>query len=238
MSNDAGDSPYEPMMSAQRAAKLRDWHERALAEGRRDETVTLTHLGWKFIVPPEVYLPHPLGLAEVVVSEVREGDRVLDMGTGSGVNAIAAASAKATVVAVDVNPAAVAAARQNAALNGMQEAIEVRQSDVFDDVSGRFDLIVFDPPFRWFAANDLWELGTADENYRALTRFFAEVGEYLTPTGRIILSFGTTGDIDYVQQLIDRAALDVEELRNTEGEKDGWPVAYFVYRLTPRENRP
>ena len=234
MDDGAPTSAYKPMMSAERAEKLREWHERAIAEGRRDEELTLTHLGWRFIVPPEVYPPHPLGLAEIVLSETRGGERVLDMGTGSGVNAIAAASRNATVVAVDINPIAVAAARQNAGLNGLTECVEVRQSDVFANVSGSFDLIVFDPPYRWFAPRDLWEQGTADENYDALTRFFSEVRRYLAPAGRIVLSFGTTGDIDYLHHLIERVGLDVAELRKAEGEKDGLAVAYFAYRLTLR----
>lgn len=236
MSDGDATSRYQPMMSKEREEKLREWHENAIVEGQRDETLDLTHLGWNFVVPPEVYPPHPLGLAEIVLSEVRDDDRVLDMGTGSGVNAIAAATRSADVVAVDVNPVAVASARQNAELNGLAERIEARQSDVFDSVSGRFDLIIFDPPFRWFRPRDLWERGTADENYGALTSFFSEVGDYLTPRGRIILSFGTTGDIDYLHHLIAQANLDVEELRKVESEKDGFAVAYFAYRLTPRRS--
>ncbi|MGH3607044.1 MAG: methyltransferase, partial [Pseudonocardiaceae bacterium] len=46
---------------------------------------------------------------------------------------------------------ALAVARDNALRNGVADRIEVRRSDVFSNVDGRFDLIVFDPPFRWFA---------------------------------------------------------------------------------------
>jgi len=152
------------MMSSQRARRLREWHEKAL-EPRREETVTLTHLERTFVVPPEVYPPHPLGLAEIVLREVREEDRVLDLGTGSGVNGIVAAAKSGDVVAVDVNPIAVECARQNAELNRVGSRIDVRESDLFENVAGRFDLIVFDPPFRWFRPRDLLERGTADENY-------------------------------------------------------------------------
>jgi release factor glutamine methyltransferase len=187
-------------------------------------------------VPPEVYAPHPLGLAEIIRAEVRDDDRALDMGTGSGVNAIAAATRASDVLAVDVNPVAVACARSNAELNGLASRIEVRESDVFESVAGRFDLIIFDPPFRRFRPRDLAERGTADENYAALTTFFREVGDYLAQDGRVILGFGTTGDIDYLHHLIDEARLDVEVLRKVEGEKGGFPVAYFAYRLTPRHS--
>ena len=233
MISEDGSAPgYRPMMTEERARRLREWHEKAVAEGSRNETITLTHLGWTFVVPPEVYEPHPLGLAELVLSEVRETDRVLDMGTGSGVNAIAAASKSADVVAVDVNPIAVDCARQNAELNGMAPRIAVRESDVFENVSGRFDVIIFDPPFRWFRPRDLRERGTADEDYGALTSFFRDVKGYLAPEGRILLNFGTTGDIDYLRHLISQHGFDVEELRKVEGEKDGLAVAYFAYRLT------
>lgn len=222
-------------MSEERVAKLREWHERAIAEGRRDETLTLTYLRWIFVVPPEVYAPQPLGLAEIVLAEASKDDRVLDMGTGSGVNAIAAATCGSDVLAVDVNPVAVSTARHNAELNGVASRIEVRESDVFEAVSGRFDLIVFDPPYRWFRPRDLWERGTADEDYVALRTFFAEVGHHLTSKGRIVLSFGTTGDLDYLHELVERADLHAEGLRRVDSERDGLEVAYLVYRLTPRD---
>ncbi|HVB14361.1 MAG TPA: 50S ribosomal protein L11 methyltransferase [Candidatus Dormibacteraeota bacterium] len=61
---------------------------------------------------------HLLGAA--ILTEVHQGDRVLDMGTGSGVNAIRAASKGVAVVAVDINPHAVDAARLNAERNGSE----------------------------------------------------------------------------------------------------------------------
>jgi release factor glutamine methyltransferase len=223
---------HQPRMSDERTEQLHRWHEDALKRGRRQETVTVTVLGRTFLVPPEVYPPNPLGLAEILPEEVRGTDRVLDMGTGSGVNGIVAASISRQVVAVDVNPVAVECARQNAERNGVAEKVEVRESDLFQNVSGRFDLIMFDPPFRWFHPRDLYERATADENYGTLTSFFRQVSAYLTGSGRILLSFGTTGDIDYLRELVARAGLRTEELRRIDGEKDGLNVAYFVYRFT------
>ena len=82
----------------------------------------------------------------------RRGEAVenplLDMGTGSGVSGILAARKGALVVAVDVNPMAVACARQNAKRNGVADKMTFAVADVFEGVEGDFDLIVFDPPFR------------------------------------------------------------------------------------------
>ena len=57
---------------------------------------------------------------------VREGMRVLDVGTGSGILSLAAAElGAASVVAVEVDPVAVEVARKNVALNGMEDRIQV-----------------------------------------------------------------------------------------------------------------
>lgn len=69
------------------------------------------------------------------------GARVLDVGTGTGVLSIVAAlSGASTVVALDVDGVALAAARENAALNGVRDAI--RFEDAASELSAKFDLIV------------------------------------------------------------------------------------------------
>jgi release factor glutamine methyltransferase len=221
---------HRPRMSEDWARQLKTWHDENYAHDQKREAIDVTHFGRRFVVPPEVYPPNPLGLGEAVLAEVRETDRVLDLGTGSGVNAILAASKAADTVATDVNPHAVACARDNARLNGV--TLDVVESDVFEHVQGRFDLIIFDPPYRWFSPRDIRERGTADEDYEALTSFFREVHEYLADDGRILLSFGTSGDIEYVRELIAEAGLQAEELNRTDKVRDGHTVSYFTYRLT------
>ena len=54
----------------------------------------------------------------------------------------------------------------------------------------------------------------------------------LSAEARVLIAFGTTGDIDYLHHLIAQSGLQREELRRIEGEKDGLAVAYFAYRLT------
>ncbi|MBM3460451.1 MAG: methyltransferase domain-containing protein [Armatimonadetes bacterium] len=56
---------------------------------------------------------------------VRPGDRVLDLGTGSGVLSIAAAKLGARCLAVDIDPVALDNARENLALNGVADRVEV-----------------------------------------------------------------------------------------------------------------
>jgi SAM-dependent methyltransferase len=77
----------------------------------------------------------------------RPVESALDVGTGSGVHALAAAQHAERVVGVDINPRALRFAEFNAALNGVSN-VEVREGNVFDPVEGeRFDLIVSNPPY-------------------------------------------------------------------------------------------
>lgn len=77
-----------------------------------------------------------------LVELVRQGSRVLDVGTGSGVLAVAAAALGATeVVAVDVDAEAVETARANVARNGFGDVVELSTTAV-DGVAGTFDVVV------------------------------------------------------------------------------------------------
>ena len=227
---------HRPTVSVEHAENIRRWHETAYrlarAEGATEQT--FDYLGRSILVPPEVHpitgMSHLLGRA--VLAEVRPTDRVLDMGTGSGVNAILAAGTSTRVLAVDVNPKALDAARANAVRNGVADRIEVRHSDVFDAVEGAFDLIVFDPPFRWFTPRDLLEMASTDENYRAMTSFFRSARRHLTPGGRMLIFFGTSGDLGYLRQLIAEEDFTAEVLAEEQFTRDGMRVDYLTYRLT------
>jgi ribosomal protein L11 methyltransferase len=60
------------------------------------------------------------------------GDRVVDLGTGSGILAIAAARLGADVIGIDLDPAAAPAAQANAMANGVRERVDVRIGDISD----------------------------------------------------------------------------------------------------------
>jgi methylase of polypeptide subunit release factors len=73
--------------------------------------------------------------------------RALDVGTGGGYQALQAAGAAHEVIGVDVNPRALAFARFNALLNGVDN-LELREGSLFEPVAGeRFDLVVCNPPY-------------------------------------------------------------------------------------------
>jgi release factor glutamine methyltransferase len=148
------------------------------------------------------------------------------------VNAVLAATKGARVLAVDVNPFALEAARANAEGNGVGALVEIRYSDVFSDVEGAFDLMVFDPPFRWFKPRDWVEKAVADEGYEAMTRFFREARSHLAPAGRMLIFFGTSGDLGYLETLMAEEGFSSEAVAHDELVREGWRVDYFVFRVT------
>ena len=76
----------------------------------------------------------------LLAEQIRGGERVLDVGTGSGILAVAAAKLGAgSVVAVDIDPLAVDAARQTVRQNRLMERVEVREGSI--SKGERFDLI-------------------------------------------------------------------------------------------------
>jgi release factor glutamine methyltransferase len=227
---------YTPTMSKELVEQIRSWHERGYTQGRCEGAAeqTFDYLGISLVVPPEVMpitgVSHLLG--EAVLAAVGDGDRVLDMGTGSGVNAILAAKKGAHCLAVDINPVALEAARANANRNAVGDRVEVRRSDVFSQVEGVFDLIVFDPPFRWFRPRDLLESAMTDEGYRAMTAFFRQARGHLTAGGRMLIFFGTSGDLGYLKALIAEAGFIAEVIAHEDLVRDGWKVEYFTFRLS------
>ena len=79
---------------------------------------------------------------EVLDERVKGGERVLDIGTGSGILAIAALKLGAAVTeGVDIDPVAVRTAGENAALNGVADKLTVLVGDLSDKASGKYDII-------------------------------------------------------------------------------------------------
>jgi release factor glutamine methyltransferase len=221
------------MMPDGEARRRIAWQEKIYKEHlRRSTPLSLEFLDRKLVVHPNVFAPAPREynlMSATVLKEVKPTDTVLDMGTGSGIQAILAASKAKRVVTVDVNPDAVRCARSNVARNGLAHRVQVFRSDLFQQVKGSYDLILFDPPFRWTSPRDLWEISTADSGYATLRTFLRESKKYLTKDGRIAIFFGTSGDLAYLKHLIRQNGFRRRQLLTTR-HKQGWD--YFTYRLT------
>jgi D-alanine-D-alanine ligase len=96
-----------------------------------------------------VHVPPPSTVEMARRLDIQPGERVLELGCGSGLISIAAAKMGAgRVVAVDIDPRALDSAVENVRLNGFSDRIDVRAGSWFEAVreGERFDVIIATPP--------------------------------------------------------------------------------------------
>jgi release factor glutamine methyltransferase len=103
----------------------------------------------EFIVTPDVLDPRPETEVLVIAALDLPWARVLDLGTGSGAILVSllADRGQARGTGTDLSPAALDVASRNAARLGVAERADFMLSDWFGAVTGRFDLIVSNPPY-------------------------------------------------------------------------------------------
>ncbi len=140
----------------------------------------------------DVYPPREDTFLLIDCVEPRKGQKVLEMGCGSGLLSLHCAKIGAVVTAVDINLKAVACTLANFQRNGLQA--DVRSSDLFSNVDGRFDLILFNPPYLTGAGEGELERSWAGgrDGIQILGRFLREAPGHLLPGGRMIVLLSTT----------------------------------------------
>ena len=127
-----------------------------------------------FIVNRNVLIPRPETevLVEWIASKVKAGDRVLDIGTGSGAIAVSLAFTNRTlsITATDISKDALDVALENAKENGVESQVRFLQGDLFEPVKHeRFNIIVSNPPYIPEGdAGDLMVEVTGHEPHQAL----------------------------------------------------------------------
>lgn len=180
-----------------------------LTERRIKERIPLAYLlkeawlaGQSFYVDERVIVPRS-HIAELLGKLARRrARRVLDLCTGSGCLAILAAHAfpAATVDAVDISAAALAVARKNVARHRVGRRVHLKRSDLFDALSGRYDLILTNPPY--VGARAMGELPAeyrheprlalagGSDGLDLVARLLAAVPDHLEAEGLVVCEIG------------------------------------------------
>lgn len=175
----------------------------------------------RIVAPPGVFRPRSDSwmLADVVHRDVRiPGNDVLDLCTGSGAVAVAAARAGArSVSAVDVSRRSVIAARLNARLNGVR--VRALRGSLFERLDGRrFAVISANPPYLPARSDDLpaggpqraWDAGR--DGRALIDRIAADAARHLLPGGALLLVHSSVCGVDRTLEALAAGGLEHPEV--------------------------
>ncbi|MBQ9081681.1 MAG: peptide chain release factor N(5)-glutamine methyltransferase, partial [Clostridia bacterium] len=184
--------------------------------------------GYTIKVDERVLIPRPETeiLVENAVQNVKTGARILDLCTGSGAIAVAikkiCGEKNITVTAVDVSEEALSLAKENAEAN--QAKITFIQSDLFENIQGKFDVILSNPPY--IARAEIEELQKEVKDFEPRLAldggedgldFYRRIGEefdkYLAADGFMLLELGM-GQANAVKALFEQRGAKTEIIKD------------------------
>lgn len=179
--------------------------------------------GMDLIVTPAVLIPRPE--TEHVIETVLElvalegtrssSIRIVDVGTGSGVIALALAKElpKAEIHATDISDAALEIARANATRHQLEKRVQFCHGDLLGNLDPPFDVVVSNPPYVGESEEDSVQLEVrkfeprtavfaGETGTEVITRLLPQAREALRPGGWIVLEISGT-IVDRVRNLLD-----------------------------------
>lgn len=155
-------------------------------------------LGDIYYISEKVFNPKYFYTSKFMARHIhlKEEDCVLDVGTGSGIQAITAAKTAARVLAVDINPEAVRYAVKNVEVNGLSPRVTVMEGDLFSPFKpGRqFSVILFSPPYLQGSPECNFDHALFDCDNRLIRRFFRDAREFLSPEGYVQMVYSSIAD--------------------------------------------
>lgn len=168
------------------------------------------------VVNPGVFFPHltisTKLLLEFLDNENLEGKRVLELGAGTGIISIRCAKNGAQVTASDISHAAIENVKFNA--NRAEVEIEVIQSDLFDDIKSKFELVIINPPYYpknpETEAEKAWFCGAEFEYFKKLS---SQLGNHLTDKGSALMILSEDCQIETITQILKEGDLTVQQIR-------------------------
>jgi release factor glutamine methyltransferase len=204
----------------------------------RRSTRSVRAAGFRLAVYPTVFHPKLFLTSEFFARFLATidlaGKHVADVGTGTGILALAAARGGATVVALDINPSAVNAAADNSRANGLGDRVTAVRSDLMSGLapSFLFDVIISNPPFFAGEPRDIADRAwVAGPGYRDIMSLFEQAHQRLKPPGKMYVLLSSDSDLHFLGKLIARAGFRARIATSFSIMIE----SMIIYELTPLE---
>lgn len=152
--------------------------------------------------------------------------RVLDVGCGSGIQSEAAFTNTKDVTGIDIDEEALNYCKQK------YQHIKFEQSDLFTNVKGKYDTIIFNPPYLpQDPGIDDKALYGGKKGYEVIQRFIENVGNYLNKNGIILLLFSSLTNKKKVDEFIEKNLFNYIEIATSKHffEK------LYVYKISKKD---
>lgn len=178
---------------------------------------------------PKFYFTSEFMARHIIVSFQ---DAVLDMGTGSGIQAIIAGQRASNVVAVDISPEAVGFALRNVKAHGLEDVVSVMEGDLFAPLGPchMFNVILFTPPYLEGSPETNFDHALFDRDKSLIKRFFKEAKRHLKPGGYVQMLYSSIADPERAL----RITSDLGWNHKLAASQETGTEKFFIYRLSPQ----
>lgn len=203
-----------------------DFIEDITTRGKR----TAHFLGYKFIIHKNVFpVDSPFSFSSKITAKriPKDVKSVLDVGTGTGVQAIIAAKKGAKkVLAIDIDYNSLKNARENVKFHKLEKIIEVRKSDLFKNIKRyeKFDIIISQLPFADVNYKNKVGHFLFDAGFKLHERLLKGAKKYLTEKGKILIPSGEIANEDKLLKLIKKYDYKIEKVEQEKFQGFIWKV--------------
>ena len=151
----------------------------------------------------------------------------LEMGCGSGLISIFAADKGALVTACDINSKAIENTKQNSKIHNVE--ITVTASDLFQNIDGKFDWIVINPPYYPTKPKKeeeyAWYCG---EEHEYFERFFHSLSTFTHAESKVLMILSDVCDLEKIFSIASKNEFQFEKILEKKVWADGLNYLYWI----------
>lgn len=207
--------------------------EKKFVERRSALQRTVTVCGEKFIALQNVYDTSTDTELMIDTVSINSDQTFIEIGCGTGAVSLLVGKRAKSGIGVDINPDAVRNSNLNRKRLGIKN-VKFLLSDVFDEVEGKFDIVICNPPYNAYKPTDEVEMMFWDDKNSMKVNFFNQVQDHLKPGGLVYFGWADFADIDqrFPKKLAKKVGLSFIK-RYSRKHKEG-NRTFFVYEFRRR----